>query len=272
MISENKVNAFKDVPVHPSALEPFKMPGSLLSVASDAKTIKGLKVNVLTGILYLAPGTLAGVGNVCVHASVGCAFACLFTAGRAGMFETINRARVMRTRFLHSDRASFLDVLKGEIRALIRKAEREGLKPAVRLNGTSDLNWESLAPDLFTEFPNLAFYDYTKSVRRALAFTRGDLPKNYHLTFSLSETNSASAALVASAGCNVAAVVDGHPKGEALEIAGQSFATFDADRHDVRFLDRASPGGRGRVGILKAKGKAKKDESGFVVRLEGARK
>ena len=258
---------FDGVPVHPAALAPFKLPASLLSVAADAKTIKGEAAGVLTGILYLAPGTLAGVGNLCVFASHGCALACLFTAGRAGIFDAINTARVMRTRFLHADRAAFIAVLKGEIRALIRKAKRLGLRPALRLNGTSDLPWESLAPSIFTEFPHLAIYDYTKSPRRALAWTRGELPANYHLTFSLSESNAAQAALVAAAGCNVAAVVDGHRKGEPLTIAGESFATFDADRHDVRFLDRASPGGRGRVGVLKAKGKAKKDESGFVVRL-----
>ena len=191
----------------------------------------------------------------------------MFTAGRAGLFEPINIARVRRTRFLHADRAGFLDVLRGEIRGLIRKAAREGLRPAVRLNGTSDLPWETLAPDLFTEFPDLSFYDYTKSARRAIAFARGELPKNYHLTFSLSETNGPTAALVASAGCNVAAVVDGHRAGQPLAIAGQSFETFDADRHDVRFMDNPANDGRGRVGVLKAKGKARADRSGFVMRL-----
>ncbi len=262
-------SAFAGVPVHPSARSPFKMPGSLLSVDADAKTIKGLKVNVLTGIVYLAPGTLAGVGNLCPHASKGCAAACLFTAGRAGIFDAINNARIMRTRFLHADRAGFLDVLRGEIRGLIRQAARKGLRPAVRLNGTSDLPWEKLAPDLFTEFSDVQFYDYTKNEKRALAFARGELPKNYHLTFSLSETNAGQAVGVAAAGCNVAAVVDGHRTGQAFEIAGQSFATFDADRHDVRFLDRAAKDGRGRIGVLKAKGKAIADRSGFVVRLKG---
>jgi hypothetical protein len=270
--NQNPGRPFDGVPVHPAALLPFKMPGSLLSVSADSKTVKGQAAGVLTGILYLAPGTLAGVGNLCVFASHGCALACLFTAGRAGIFDAINTARVMRTRFLHADRAAFIAVLKGEIRALIRKAKRLGLKPALRLNGTSDLPWESLAPSLFTEFPQIRFYDYTKSVRRALAWTRGELPANYHLTFSLSESNAAQAAIIAAAGCNVAAVVDGHRAGQRLEISGESFATFDADRHDVRFLDRASPGGRGRVGVLKAKGKAKGDKSGFVVRLEGGRK
>lgn len=264
--------AFAGSPRHPAADLPFKMPGSLLSVDRDAKTSKGAKAGVLTGILYLAPGTLAGVGNLCVHASAGCALACLFTSGRAGILEAVNVARVMRTRLLHADRKTFLAILRGEIDALIRKAKRLGLRPAVRLNGTSDLPWEKLASELFQAYPRLRFYDYTKSARRAFAYAKGELPANYHLTFSLSETNAPAAALVLSAGVNVAAVVDGHKKGNPLPVAGQSFRTFDADRHDVRFLDRPAADGRGRVGVLKAKGKAKKDESGFVVRLEGLSK
>lgn len=259
--------AFAGNPVHPAARLPFKLPGSLLSVDQDAKTSKGGAVGVLTGILYMAPGTLAGVGNLCPHASTGCASACLFTAGRAGMFEDINRVRVMRARWFSMDRETFIDEIRREIRALIRKARREGLRPAVRLNGTTDLPWENVCPSLFDEFPDVKFYDYTKSARRAFAYAKGELPDNYHLTFSLAENNGPVAALVLSAGCNVAAVVDGHKSGAKITLAGQSFSTFDADRHDVRFLDRRAPDGRGRVGILKAKGKAKKDKSGFVLRL-----
>jgi hypothetical protein len=169
----------KSAPViHPAALLPFKMPSYLLSVEADAKTDKGTASGYLTGILYLAPGQLAGVGNLCPHASAGCLAACLFTAGRAGIFEAVNAARVMRTRFLHDNRAGFIAMLKGEISALIRKAKRRNLRPVVRLNGTSDLPWETLAPELFAEFPRLRFYDYTKSSRRALAFAAGKLPRN----------------------------------------------------------------------------------------------
>jgi hypothetical protein len=271
---ETKINkptagqtAFSNIPVHPSASLPFKMPGSLLSVNADAKTSKGGAAGYLTGILYMAPGTLAGVGNLCPHASVGCAMACLFTAGRAGIFEDINISRVMRARLFSLDRETFIEELRRGINALIRKAKREGLKPCVRLNGTTDLPWEKIAPSLFEEFPDVQFYDYTKNARRAFAWSKGELPSNYHLTFSLSESNATVASLVLSAGCNVAAVVSGYKKGQRLTLAGESFATFDADRHDIRFLDRPSPGGRGRIGILKAKGKAKKDTSGFVLRL-----
>jgi hypothetical protein len=258
--------------IHPAALLPFKMPSYLLSVEADAKTDKGTASGYLTGILYLAPGQLAGVGNLCPHASAGCLAACLFTAGRAGIFEAVNAARVMRTRFLHDNRAGFIAGLKGEITALIRKAKRRGLRPVLRLNGTSDLPWEKLAPEIFTDFPRLRVYDYTKSLRRAVAFAKGELPRNYHLTFSYSETNAAAAGIALAAGVNVAAVADGVRPGQRFALPGLSEPrpTFSSDRHDLRFLDRKGKDGKGRIGILKAKGKAKADKSGFVIRATAA--
>lgn len=258
--------------VHPAALLPFFMPSYLLSVEADAKTEKGTGSGYLTGILYLAPGQLAGVGNLCPHASAGCLAACLFTAGRAGIFEAVNKARVMRTRFLHDNRAGFIAMLRGEIAALIRKAKRRGLRPVVRLNGTSDLPWQKLAPELFAEFPRLKFYDYTKSLRQAVAFAKGELPRNYHLTFSYAENNAAAAGIALAAGVNVAAVADGVTIGKRFALPGMTEArpTFSADRHDLRFLDKPARDGKGRIGILKAKGKARADQSGFVIRATAA--
>lgn len=266
------VNAGLGKAVHPAALLPFKLPSYLLTVEADAKTEKGTASGYLTGILYLAPGELAGVGNLCPHASAGCLAACLFTAGRAGIFEAVNAARVMRTRFLHDNRAGFIAMLKGEIHALIRKAKRRGLKPVVRLNGTSDLPWEKLAPELFAEFPRLRLYDYTKSLRRAVAFAKGELPRNYHLTFSYSETNATAAGIALAAGVNVAAVADGVKPGQRFAIPGmiEMRPTFSADRHDLRFLDRPAKDGKGRIGLLKAKGQARADASGFVIRSTAA--
>jgi len=251
---------------------PYSVPPSLLSVNADSKTVKGTAMGFLTGILYLAPGTLAGVGNVCPHASKGCLSSCLFTAGRAGIFESINVARINRTRFFFYERRAFLAQLAGEIAAVVRKAEREGMRPVVRLNGTSDLPWEKLAPDLFTQFPTVTFYDYTKNVRRATAWANGEFPKNYSLTFSLSESNRDHAETAIAAGVNVAVVYDGptvRNKPLALNNGMDSRPWFSADESDLRFLDRPGKDGRGRFGILKAKGKAKKDETGFVVRMKG---
>jgi hypothetical protein len=259
-------NAFKAIPLHPAALEPFVKPVKLLSISSDAKTVKGEKKGYLTGILYLAPGTIAGTGNLCVNASNGCALSCLWQAGRAAMFKSINRARVMKTRFLKLDRKGFESMLLKDIASLVREANRKGLTPALRLNGTSDLPWENLFHSVFTSFPTLQTYDYTKSLKRALAWSKEEMPGNYHLTFSLSESNRVQAAIALRAGVNVAAVVDGYKPGEQIPFEGLTVETLDGDASDLRFLD--SPGNKwqGRFILLKAKGPAKKDVTGFVIR------
>lgn len=259
-------NAFKAIPLHPAASLPFVKPKTLLSVSSDSKTVKGEKAGYLTGILYLAPGTIAGTGNLCVNASTGCALSCLWQAGRAAMFESINRARVMKTRFLKNDRKGFESMLLKDVAALIRKAKRMGLTPALRLNGTSDLPFENLFPSVFSSFPTLQTYDYSKSIKRALAWSKGEMPSNYHLTFSLSESNRAQAALALRAGVNVAAVVHGYNPGETIPFEGLTVETVEGDSSDLRFLDRPSSNGQGRFIILKAKGPARRDETGFVIR------
>ena len=241
-------------------------PPKLISINADAKTIKGTGQGYLTGICYLSPASIAGLGNLCPHASPGCRTACLYTAGRAGIFKSINKARLARTRLLFADRKAFCDQLEKEISALVRKADREGLAPVVRLNGTSDLTIESIFPHLFNMFPRVQFYDYTKSARRALSWAKGGLPINYHLTFSYSETNGPKAWALLREGVNVAMVAKGINAGDLLTSA--LFETFDADASDLRFLDKPASDGRGRIGLLKAKGKARKDKSGFVVNLE----
>jgi hypothetical protein len=254
--------------IHPAASLPFAMPSALLNVDGNAKTIKGQASGYLTGILYLAPANLAGVGNLCPHASEGCLAACLFTAGFAGIYTAVNVARVMRTRLLHDDRKIFLSILEGEVSAVIRRAEKLGLKPAIRLNGTSDLPWENLAPELFKKFSRVQFYDYTKSFKRAIAYAKKELPANYHLTFSLAENNATLANLALDAGVNVAAVVSGL-KSKTIILPASSTAreVFDADKNDLRFNDKVAIDGKGRVGILTAKGKAKADASGFVLKF-----
>ena len=94
------------------------------------------------------------------------------------------------------------------------------------------------------------------------------MPRGYHLTFSLAENNAAAAGIAIAAGVNIAAVADGIKAGQRFALPGMTEArpTFSADRHDLRFLDRKAADGGGRIGILKAKGKARGDQSGFVIR------
>ena len=226
------------------------MPDNLLTY-DNAKTSKGEKLGVLTGILYLAPSDLSGV-DLCPHASPGCRAACLFTAGR-GAFENVHNARLNKTEYFLEDRAAFLIQLEREIERAVKRSKLLGLTLAVRLNGTSDIAWE-LITGIIQKFSHVQFYDYTKSVARL----RKKLPENYDLTFSRSETNDAECIEALKLGFRVAAVFDSLDS--AFNVA-DSVELVDGDLHDIRFLDKP-----GVIVALKAKGKARRDESGFVIR------
>jgi len=229
----------------------------LLSTGNP-KTLKGEAQGYMTYILHLAPSDLSG-HNVCPKATAGCIASCLNTAGRGGMFKrgettnTIQKARLRKTKYFYEDRAGFMLDLAYDIMKAIKQAERKGFIPVFRLNGTSDLSWEKYevpvfcTENIFELFPNVQFYDYTKVLGRKVK----DIP-NYHLTFSRAESNDNDVVQALAAGMNVAAVYDTIPEG-----------MYSADESDLRFLDP-------KVGVigLKAKGKAKKDYSGFVIRLK----
>jgi hypothetical protein len=225
---------------------------NLLSVGTDAKTVKGEKFGYLTGILYLAPANEAGFGNLCPNASAGCLASCLYTAGRGAM-SNVKQARIRKTRLFFTDKAKFLETIFQDISNLIKNGAKEEKKVCVRLNGTSDVPWERLG--IFDKFSDVQFYDYTKSASRAVDFALGKLPKNYHLTFSRSESNETSALNVLANGGNVAAVFGGK-----LPEKWNGYKVIDGDESDLRFNDEKNV-----VVGLKAKGKGKKDSSGFVI-------
>jgi len=230
----------------------------LLSTANP-KIQKGTKLGYLSFILHLAPADLSG-REVCPKRTAGCTDACLNKAGRGGMFRKgentnmIQKARIRKTVEFFSNRDQFMKDLYQDIRKAIKFAERKGLTPVFRLNGTSDLSWEKYTVgntdmNLFQLFPTVQFYDYTKVLGRKTA----QYP-NYHLTFSRAESNDADVGMALAKGMNVTAVYDEIPEG-----------MFSADETDLRFLDPKV----GYIG-LKAKGPAKKDYSGFVIRLREA--
>lgn len=239
-----------------------------LLTTGNPKTMKGQGFGYLTAILHLAPARLSGY-NVCPMATVGCSAACLNTAGRGGIFKpgettnVIQKARIRKTKMFYENRDAFMLQLVKEITNFVKLAAKHGLTPAIRLNGTSDIRWETMtAPhptdtdgfdrpmiysNLMSVFPNVQFYDYTKLSNRK------NLPKNYHLTFSLAESNEADAIAALKNGMNVAAVFHKVPK------VYLGHPVIDGDKSDLRFLDA-----RGVIVGLKAKGKAKRDTSGFV--------
>lgn len=261
----------------------------LLNIDANAKTVKGQARGYMTAVLYLAPFKAAGV-NLCPMAELaGCWKGCLNTAGRGGIAKgsatwspagidlpdnAIQRARVARTRFYADDREGFMWQLAREIEAFIRKAERKGLTPVVRLNGTSDIQFEIGHPvggseSIFARFPDVQFYDYTKIAKR---FYR-ELPANYHLSLSYSEATPRYRELAQrtarETGCNLVAVVRTKGKKKAWIEAGPAphahdeivrRDAIDGDDTDLRFTDPA-----GVLVLLYAKGAARSDDSGFVL-------
>lgn len=223
---------------------------------SNAKTSKSEKSGkgYATLLLHLAPAKESGY-EVCASRSAGCTMACLYTAGR-GRFDATKNARIRRTKMWFEQKTEFKAQITKELTAFVKKCLKNDVYPAVRMNGTSDIMWENVWPELFTEFPTIQFYDYTKHFKRCLVTYK--LPANYHLTFSRSEDNDAKVKQVLKAGrFNVAVVFDTKEP----PAKWQNFPTYSADLDDLRFLD---PKG-GHVGTLYAKGDGKKDDSGFVI-------
>jgi len=232
-----------------------------LLTTSNAKIRKGEKSGYQTRGLHLAPSNLSGF-NTCSFASDGCAAACLNTSGR-GAQGNVQDARINKTIFFFKERASFMEKAIKEIKSAIKKAEKNGLIPCFRLNLTSDLPWEKIkfeGKTIFELFPTVQFYDYTKVPSRMIQFLAGNLPSNYHLTFSKSESNDSEVQFVTKNGGNVAVVF----AGKELPNTYLGKQVIDGDKDDLRFLDPAGV----VVGLL-AKGKAKKDKSGFVVSAKG---
>ena len=220
----------------------------LTAAAANTKTAKTAD-KVEQAILHLSPAKLSGY-NVCPFHTDGCASGCLNLSGR-GVFTAVQTARLNRTLLYFEDRPSFWGKLIADIKTLEKRASKSGKPVAVRLNGTSDIIWErQQTPNgatIFEQFPNVNWYDYTKIPRRVT-------PKNYHLTFSLAEHNQTAAATELANGRNVAVVFRGK-----LPARYMGAQVIDGDKSDLRYLD-ISPAIVG----LTAKGKAKKDTSGFV--------
>jgi len=226
----------------------------LLSVSVDNKTIKGEKLGILTGILYLAPANISGY-EVCPMRSEGCTHSCLYTAGM-GKINTVQAARIKKTKMFFENRDEFLKILRDDIKSLATKANRINMIPAVRLNGTSDIDWTRF--NIINHFPNIQFYDYTKVLNRLSK----SIPDNYHLTFSKSEVNDDACVSALNLGFNVA-VVFSTKKGHPLPEKYMGYPVYNGDETDVRFKD---PKGGFIIGLV-AKGYASKDESGFVVNV-----
>lgn len=230
----------------------------LISSGNNPKTIKSDAGGVyLTAIQNLYPGS----AMVCPWATSECISACLNTAGNPAYLAGKLRARMARTALFFNDRAAYIARLIKEIGQHVRKAERLGVLPAVRLNGTSDLQWEVLAPELFTEFSGVQFYDYTKgSHRLSTDWHNRRMPHNYDLTLSFSGHNWDKCERALNDGGRVAAVFAIKPRQE-LPLSYKGFWVVDGDKTDLTFTRPA-----GSILGLRAKGKARTEGGPFVIR------
>jgi hypothetical protein len=236
----------------------------LLSHPQDnPKVAKNYNRGVLTAPLHLAPYNLSGY-QVCPMASKGCAAACLHTAGNPAFMEAKNKGRIRKTKLFFEDRETFMRDLVKDIEKLDADAVRVYFSTGVRLNATSDVPWETIKvthegityDNIMKMFPQVIFYDYTKR------HNRKNLPQNYHLTFSLSEDNEDKAEQMLLKGMNVAVVFSGKEFPKEYTLGNTKVPVVSGDEHDFRPADpRGTPG---YIIALKAKGKARKDTSGFV--------
>ena len=237
----------------------------LLSIGNP-KVLKGMKQGYMTYILHLAPANLSGY-EVCAKRTVGCTDACLNLAGRGGMFKkgettnAIQQARIRKTKFFFENRAEFMKQLVKDIELAIKQSAKKNLIPVFRLNGTSDLAWEKyevirngkLYRNIFAAFSEVQFYDYTKILGRKVK----DIA-NYHLTFSAADGNDDDVMSAMTQDMNVAVVFGIKKNSPMPETYGFRYV-FNGDESDLRFLDPKNV-----VVGLYAKGKAKKDTTGFV--------
>ena len=236
-----------------------------LLTVGNPKVLKGMSQGFMTYILHLAPANLSGY-ETCPKRTEGCTAACLNTAGRGGMFKpggtnTIQEARKRKTRMFFEFRNDFMAALVKDIELAIKQSKKKDLTPVFRLNGTSDLSFEKyevvrgekLFKNIFEAFPDVQFYDYTKILGRKV-----NNIKNYHLTFSAADGNDKDVERAIAQGYNVATVF-GLKKTVPMPKTFNGLPVFNGDESDLRFLDPKNV----IVGLY-AKGRAKKDTSGFV--------
>jgi hypothetical protein len=235
-------------------LEYYKKRVLLSKGQTNSKTAKNTRE---TRILYLAPAFQNTKGwTVCSHATAGCISACLFSAGR-GAFQSVQVARSRRTEFYLQYKHDFLTQLLSELTKFDKLMKKRGTVGAVRLNGTSDIDFlysfdKGLDISLLDEFQNLVFYDYTKNPARVKRYTGS----KYNLCFSRSDCNDRDTLQVLNSGGTVSVVF----RDDDLPTTWHGFRVVDGDKRDDLMLDV-----RNVVLGLRAKGKAKKDASGFVI-------
>ena len=227
---------------------------------NNPKILKGVKVNnkYISAILHMRPENT----RICPYQDVAsCKEACLNTAGRGGIFKkgettnVIQEARKRKTKLFLEDRTTFMTDLIADITRFANYCKKKDKLPCIRLNGTSDIQYENIFVEdknIFEHFSDIQFYDYTKIPTRKVSHI-----DNYHLTWSYSEANPKYTAWYDKIAYNIAVVFNG-----AFPIYFKGREVINGDESDLRFLDKDNV-----IVGLKAKGKARHDMSGFVIHV-----
>lgn len=224
-----------------------------LLTASNHKTPKGEGLGYFSAVLYLMPHTSGGGATLCPMSTEACREMCLAGAGLSGLPKQLG-AKMRRTKLFNEDRPEFLRLLMADIAKLKKIASDEGLKPALRLNGSSDALWERIVPGW--EDLQIQRYDYSKV---PLEYRRVD--PCYHLTYSIEgPQDMARAVRYLRAGQSVAVVVPEGVKASApswIRLGDDIAEVIDGDLSDTRFLDPPAsivllkPKGHVRTGLIR---------------------
>lgn len=205
------------------------------SVNSSAKIAKADKYDELTYILYLSPANQSGY-EVCPFRTDECTDACLDKSGhnKIDVVGRIDAARIKKTQLFFEEREFFMGWLVAEIQSAKNKAEKLGKRFSVRLNGTSDIefNMFKFNGTVINEiFSDVQFYDYTKGHKRMKRYNN---VSNYDLTFSFSGHNMEQTLDTLTENMGRVAVVFEGPE---LPKTWKGFDVVDGDKYDMRYLD-----------------------------------
>ncbi|MFX4237555.1 GP88 family protein [Aliarcobacter butzleri] len=216
----------------------------------------------LIGMLYLAPHKSSNIINTCKYAGT-CIDFCFYNAP-----TNYNNYRKNNTQWFYEDIENFMNILVFDILKLLIHAENNSLKPAVRLNGLSDIPWEkykfklddkiknilasyskkysivipkdSEEVNIFSIFPKLNFYDYTKYLPSQRDISEIE---NYHLTYSYDFNISKSLKEILLSN-NVAMICKDknkffspNEKSKILKMNNREYCLLDGDQYDFRLLD-----------------------------------
>jgi len=209
------------------------------AVNTSSKLQKNGKVNKQhTYGLYLAPASLSGY-NVCTNSTPECRLGCLHASGRTAMEiqagqNRIQNARIKKVKLFMENENFFMNWLVAEIKSKQNTAIKKGYGFSVRLNCTSDIDWQNVklnGLNIFEIFSDVQFYDYTKNPTKFI-----NKPANYHLTFSYTGLNWNRCLDLLKKGHNIAMVFNVKRESD-LPAMYKGFNVVNGDLTDYRVAD-----------------------------------